>query len=112
MTNFKQYLRSHMKSSFRSFIYILVAVIVLSLVIGLSDQPTYDYDPQLEQPVRAYTATLYIPILFMSILAYAIPVMEFSFFKKRINGFLMQSGLEKILQFGEYLVNIRSQLDF
>lgn len=85
MTNFKQYLRSHMKSSFRSFIYILVAVIVLSLVIGLSDQPTYDYDPQLEQPVRAYTATLYIPILFMSILAYAIPVMEFSFFKKRIN---------------------------
>lgn len=33
-------------------------------------------------------------------------------FQKSVDSFLIQVGLEEILQFGENLVNIRSQLDF
>ena len=35
-----------------------------------------------------------------------------SLFQKGVDSFLMQAGFEEILQFREYLIHIRSQLDF
>ena len=89
MTNFKRYLRSHLCSELRGVICILAAIVVLSLVIGINEQPTggYEHDPKtgIEYVVTDYKSTLFIPVLFMCIFAYVLPIFEFSFFKKRIN---------------------------
>ncbi len=84
MTNFKQYLRSHLKAGMRPFVCILVVVLVMTLLIGISEQPdrAYDIDGMY---IHDYNSTLYIPVLFMCILVYVLTVMEFAFFKKRIN---------------------------
>ncbi len=75
-----------MRANVRSVIYIIAAVLVLTFLIGINDQPVYDYNYVLETVTFVgYKSTLYIPVIFLSILAIALPVMEFSFFKKRIN---------------------------
>lgn len=85
MTNFKQYFRSHLKANIKPLIYILVAVLVLTFLFGINDQRSYKYNPETEIYEWYYQSTLYIPVVFMCILTYVLPVMEFSFFKKRIN---------------------------
>ncbi len=85
MTNFKQYFRSHLKANIESMIYIFLVAILLTFLIGISIQPTSYYDFNTAQRIKTYQSTLYIPVIFISILAYVLPVTEFSFFKKRIN---------------------------
>ena len=77
MTGFKSYFSAHVRSNFKPLIYIVISVLVLSFIMGMSYQPqTFNDD---------YNSTLYIPVLFMCVLCYIVPVMEFSFFKKRRN---------------------------
>ena len=86
MTNFKEYFRSHLKASIRPIIYIFAAVLVLSFLMGMNLQPSYRYNHSTgERYIYDYYSTLYIPVVFLCMLAYILPVMEFSFFKKRIN---------------------------
>jgi len=87
MTEFNQYFRSHLKSTIRPFIYILVAVLVITLLIGISQQQIkyYNYNTGKWSYSQDYESLLYVPVMFMCILTYVIPVIEFSFFKKRIN---------------------------
>ncbi len=86
MTNFKQYFRSHLKANIRAIIYILAVVLVLSFLLGVNLQPRSRYDREIKANViYDYYSTLYVPVIFLCILAYVLPVMEFSFFKKRIN---------------------------
>lgn len=85
MTNFKEYFRSHMKANLRSLICILAVVLLLSFLFGTNNQPAGVYDPVTEKFVPYYRSTLGISVTFLCILAYVLPVTEFSFFKKRIN---------------------------
>lgn len=86
MTNFKEYFRSHLKASIRPIIYIFAAVLVLSFLMGINLQPSYRYNSAIGgRYIYDYYSTLYIPVVFLCMLAYILPVMEFSFFKKRIN---------------------------
>jgi hypothetical protein len=85
MTSFKSYFKSHLKANLRPLIYILAAVIVFTFLIGIADQPTAYYDYELNKSFPDYYSTLNTAVIFLCILVYVIPVMEFSFFKKRIN---------------------------
>ena len=85
MTGFKEYFRSHLKSNLKAIIYILAAVLIITFLVGNRAQPTSEYDYTTHETLPDYYSTLYIPVTFMCILAYVLPVMEFSFFKKRIN---------------------------
>ena len=85
MTSFKRYFISHARSDFRPFIYILVTVLAMTLLIGIDAQPISRFDHVTEEFVDDYQSTLFLPVTFMCILAYVLPVMEFAFFKKRIN---------------------------
>lgn len=85
MTNFKQYFRSHMRSNFRSLIYILVAVLFFTFFIAINNQPSPRYDYETGEIIMRYYSTLYIPVIVIGVLSYILPVMQFSFFKKRIN---------------------------
>lgn len=85
MTSFKSYFKLHFKANIRPLIYILATVIFLTFLLGIDDQPTTYYDYDLNMSFPDYKSTLYIPVIFLSILAYVLPVLEFSFFKKRIN---------------------------
>ena len=85
MTGFKTYFAAHVRSNLRPLLYILIITLTLSLMLGLTGQPYEVWDHATETLVKDYNSTLYIPVLFMCILAYVLPVMEFSFFKKRRN---------------------------
>ncbi|MBQ7344020.1 MAG: hypothetical protein IJW53_04565 [Clostridia bacterium] len=85
MTSFKSYFKSHLKANIRPLIYILATVLVLTFLIGVENQPTSRYDFELQQYYQDYKSTLNTPVIFLCILTYVVPVMEFSFFKKRIN---------------------------
>ena len=79
MTNFKQYLRSHLKASIKPIIYIIAIVLFLTFMIAINEEKTFLFDTD------RFQSTLSIPVMFLSILSYVLPVMEFSFFKKRTN---------------------------
>ena len=83
MTNFKRYFRSHLKANIKPFIYIAAAVLVLTFIIAFYAQQTRVYNKELEQIVDGYSPALGTPVAFAIILSYVIPVLEFSFFKKR-----------------------------
>ena len=85
MTGFKSYFKLHFKANIRPLIYILATVIFLTFLLGIDNQPTTYYDYELNMSFPDYKSTLYIPVIFLSILSYVLPVLEFSFFKKRIN---------------------------
>ena len=85
MTGFRSYFKSHIKANLRPLIYIFAAVLVLTFLFGVEIQPTTRYDFNLQNSYSDYKSTLNIPVIFMCILSYIIPVMEFSFFKKRVN---------------------------
>ena len=89
MTNAKEYLKFHIKSNFRAMICILSVVLVLTLLFALTGQPyeRYEFDRETETATyyEDYYSTLYIPVVFLGMLTYVLPVMEFGFFKKRAN---------------------------
>ena len=85
MKEFKQYFRAHLKGNLRALVCIFAAVLVLTFLLGINEQKTSYYNYALEKFITSYHSTLYIPVVFLCILAYVLPVMEFSFFKKRIN---------------------------
>ena len=85
MTGFKSYFSAHVRSNFKALMYIVIAVLVLSFIMGMSDQPYEEWDYATQTYHDDYKSTLYIPVLFMCVLCYIVPVMEFSFFKKRRN---------------------------
>ena len=85
MTGFKTYFGAHLRSNFRPILYILIITLTLTLMLGLTGQPDEDWIYETETLVKDFNSTLYIPVLFMCILSYVLPVMEFSFFKKRRN---------------------------
>jgi len=85
MKNFKQYFTSHLKESTRSIITILSLVLILTFIFAMNSHVTSMYDYETGKETYSYHSSLYIPVLFMCILCYVIPVLEFSFFKKRIN---------------------------
>lgn len=85
MTGFKSYFSAHVRSNFKPLMYIVTAVLVLSFIMGMSDQPYEEWDYATQTYNDDYKSTLYIPVLFMCVLCYIVPVMEFSFFKKRRN---------------------------
>ena len=73
-----------MRSGIRPFVCILVVALVVTLLVGISEQPDMAYSID-GMYVDDYNSTLYLPVVLMCVLVYALPVMEFSFFKKRIN---------------------------
>lgn len=82
MTGFISYFRAHLRSGVKTLIYLIVITLILTAIIGMN--------AQVEGPFRAddpptYRSTLYIPVNFLVILIYLVPLLEFSFFKKRIN---------------------------
>ncbi len=85
MTSFKSYFSAHVRSNFKPLLYILVITLSLTLIIGLNAQPYEEWEHATDALVRDYHSTLYIPVLFLCILAYILPILEFSFFKKRRN---------------------------
>ena len=85
MNEFKQYFRTHLKGNLRAIVCIFAAVLVLTFLLGMNEQKTIYYNYHLEKTITSYHSTLYIPVIFLCILAYVLPIMEFSFFKKRIN---------------------------
>lgn len=80
MTGFRSYFKSHIKQSAKSLIYIFVISVVFTLIISFSGQIVYGYKDDI-----SYKSTLYGPVLVLVFLSYILPVMEFAFFKKRIN---------------------------
>lgn len=85
MSAFKQYFRSHLKGNLRAIVCIFAAVLVLTFLLGMNSQRFERFNYESEEILYHYSSTLYIPVVFLCILAYVLPVMEFSFFKKRIN---------------------------
>ncbi len=87
MTNFKRYFRSHLKSNLLSLTIILALVLVSTVYIGITEQPSQytDYSSPDRESYPYFKSTLYVPVTFMFVLAYVFTVMEFSFFKKRRN---------------------------
>ena len=76
MTNFKKYFAYHLRSGLKTLVYLLVAVLVLTFIMASNGQPSYN---------GTFRSTIYIPIIFLCIMMYVLPVIEFSFFKKRTN---------------------------
>lgn len=85
MIGFKSYFSAHVRSNLKPLMYIVIIVLSLSFIMGISGQPYEEWDHGTGTTFKDYHATLYIPVLFLCILAYVVPVMEFSFFKKRRN---------------------------
>ena len=83
MTGFKSYFRSHLKSSGRILLYLTAITLLLTLVIGLNDATGREWNG--ESYYTTYKSTINVPVIFLCLLAYIVPVLEFSFFKKRIN---------------------------
>ncbi len=79
----KRYFLSHLKANIRPLIYLTIIVFALTVILALNGQPIFDYTD--DGAVRDYKSTLYIPVVFICLLAYIVPVMEFAFFKKRKN---------------------------
>ena len=85
MTGFKSYFRSHLKSNIRILLYLTAITLVLTFVIGIGNGIEEIWDYELKAYVTAYNSTIGVPVVFLCLLAYIVPVLEFSFFKKRIN---------------------------
>lgn len=83
MTNFKQYFSTHLKSKIKPICYILVVVLILTGLLGNAAQETTSYNSVTRKAEPAYASALYIPVVVMCILVCIVPVMQFSFFKKR-----------------------------
>ena len=82
MTGFISYFRAHLRSGVKTLIYLIAITLILTVIIGMN--------AQVEEPFQAddpptYRSTLYIPVIVLVILIYLVPLLEFSFFKKRIN---------------------------
>ena len=85
MTGFKSYFRSHLKSSGRILLYLTAIVLLLTLIIGLNDATGEKWNRETQTYDTTYKSTVYAPVIFLCLLAYIVPILEFSFFKKRIN---------------------------
>ncbi len=86
MTGFKSYFCSHLKSNSRILLYLIAITLVLTLVIGINSGTEQRWDSKMQAfVVTAYNSTIGVPVIFLCLLAYITPVLEFSFFKKRIN---------------------------
>lgn len=85
MTSFKSYFSAHVRSNFKPLTYITVITLALTLILGLTNQPYDEWDYVTETLTPDYRSTLYIPVIFLCVLAYVLPLMEFSFFKRRRN---------------------------
>ena len=85
MTSFKSYFSAHMRANIKPITYILIVTLALTLILGITNQPYYEWDSVTQTQIPDYRSTLYIPVLFLCVLAYVLPYMEFSFFKKRRN---------------------------
>ena len=86
MTNFKSYFRYHLKANLKPLLFILAVVVTMTFVIGINSQPRWQYVDALDKAIVVdYFSTLFLPVTFLCILVYVFPVMEFSFFKKRLH---------------------------
>ncbi len=85
MTGFKTYFRSHLKSDIRVLLYFVAITLVLTLIIGINNGTGNAWDSDLKANVKVYYSTIGTSVIFLCLLAYIAPVLEFSFFKKRIN---------------------------
>lgn len=85
MTNTKAYFRAHMKENSKAFAFILVVVLVLSAIATFNFQSrVYEiYDGKTYHSF--IDSMLYFPVTVLCASAFALPMLEFSFFKKRTN---------------------------
>ena len=85
MTGFRPYFRAHLRSGVKTLIYLIIITLILTVIIGMNAQVEKPlYYPDAIAPTYYYS-TLYIPVIFLCFLIYLVPLLEFSFFKKRIN---------------------------
>ena len=85
MTNTKAYFRAHMRDLLKIFVFILAIVLALTVLatFNLQSREHRYYDGQEYQ--RGFDTMLGFPVSIMCSLALVLPVIEFSFFKKRIH---------------------------
>lgn len=85
----KSYMRSHLRDSLKTLLYLVVFSVAVTLIFSGSDQCSkirYYSDIGGEWTTNFYySSELGIPVWILAISCFALPVLEFSFFKKRRN---------------------------
>lgn len=85
MTGFKSYFRSHLRSNSKILLYLTSIMLVLTVINGINSGVGLMWSSELHTYVKTYRSTIGMPVIFICLLVYVAPVLEFSFFKKRIN---------------------------
>ena len=84
----KSYMRSHLRDSLKTLLYLVAFSVAVTLIFSGSNQcyPNEDYiDGEWIVTGYYYSSMLGIPVTILAISCFALPVLEFSFFKKRRN---------------------------
>lgn len=84
----KSYMRSHLRDSLKTLLYLVAFSVAVTLIFSGSNQcyPNEDYiDGEWIVTGYYYSSMLGIPVTILANSCFALPVLEFSFFKKRRN---------------------------
>ncbi len=84
----KSYMRSHLRDSLKTLLYLVVFSVAVTLIFSGSNQcyPIGKYiDGEYVLTGYYYSSELGIPVWILAISCFVLPVLEFSFFKKRRN---------------------------
>ena len=79
------YFRYHFLQSGRFILFISVIVAIISFINGINGQPKMGYISNDVYGIIGYTPTLGFSTFVLAFLCYLVPVLQFSFFKKRRN---------------------------
>ena len=81
--NLISYFRYHFLQSGRSILFISIVSGIISFFTAINGQPIYSYQKGGAQIITGYNPTLWFPAVVLGFLCFLVPVLQFSFFKKR-----------------------------
>ena len=84
----RSYMRSHLRANLKTLLYLLGFAIAITFIMSVPGQctETWYYDEFDNRISRYYyDCMLGLPVTILSVSAFALPLLEFSFFKKRRN---------------------------